>query len=180
MTAPLLDPELLFTYDSHPGACCSCCAGYCPRWEGDTAEPEWIDPRVRMVIDGAEYYGTRIILIRGDALKPLPESFTAGMMEPRPSLAWKVPDHKPPPSKRTHVVRILDILDRAGLTWNDANDQAVHLYAGDEHVGWASYARPGAGCPPEDLPWVRRLAKETGLDLEDAHKALTVARSLPR
>ena len=173
MTKTAINPEILFLDEGHEGGCCACCDDYCT-----LPAPDWFYPRVRITVGGVEYVGTNRLLIRRDALAPLPESFLKDIWDPTADVAWAVvPEQKPPGSDRLHVPWILDRLDLAGLTSHDGDD-ICHLYAGDEHAGWTKWARDDAGCRPEDLELVRKVSAKVGVDLRAAHAAVLMVREL--
>lgn len=173
MSTDLLDPEVLFAEDH--GACCDCCAGYCPQYDAGEADG-W--PTIWVLeANGVEYVSDRYFMVRQDAVAPLPEK----VMENAQRLAMSpqfavVPVKKPKRVAGPQSANFLDRLDRSGLTMHAGDEKIVHLYRGPQHVGWLTLAKGRLVCDPADLPLVRRLADDVGLTIPEAHAALRIAR----
>lgn len=150
----LVDARILFADPlRHPGRCCDCCGGYCPRSEISEDEYSW--RRVwEATIDGVLCLTDRYSMVRRDALVQVPSLFRGRM-------------------SATHM----DRLDRAGLTARVGTNTVCHLYLveSDVHVGWTSVAASG-GITRRDLTVVRAIAEETGLGVGAAAKALHIAK----
>ena len=173
----LIDPLVLWA-DEH-GQCCDCCAGYCPRFEGGGLEDDLYD-MVVLDLDGTGYVGNRYILVRSDRVGPIPEQALKAAARPITIPEWAtVPDKMPAEFTEHQSANILDRVDRAGLTVHAGDDKIVHLYQGQQHVGWTTLLSPGKralACDPADLDLVRRIAIATDIALPAAEKALRLAR----
>lgn len=171
----LIDPVTLFA-NEHEGGCCECCDGYCPRDEVDTG-PDW--PQLLLVTDsrGVEYVGTVYVIVRRDLLDP--EHLTPGLLEEAHQVTtappWmRIPATRPPAADLPMTARLLDRIDRAGLT-RHAGDAITHLYDGDQHAGYTRHAKSPAGptaITAADLPLLRRIADVTGIGISDAALAI--------
>jgi len=172
MTATLIDPAVLFLND-HEGSCCDCCAGYCPI---ENSDPSWWESIYQF---GAEYIGDPRLIVRSDALLPLPSQVEPAEIPMSWSLdgrTWATaPDDLPPLSTRGQSPRNLDRIDRAGLTLRDG-EEVVHLYLGDRHVGWTMWAREG-GVMLDELPLLREVASAGGIPINQASEVLNVVQA---
>jgi hypothetical protein len=175
MSEPLLDPKVLFG-DAEHGACCGCCEGFCP--EEDDPHSDGFEMLFSITVAGIEYLGTNKIQIRCDALAPLPEKVADRIAYPKVSQPWMVqpPAQRPPLDTRPQSARMLDRLDRSGITRHVGAD-VVHLYLGDQHVGWCNWSRHASAIVDDDLQLVRTLADATGLTLPFAAVALHTVRA---
>ena len=164
--------RVLFVADQH--RCCDCCDDYCPYDEIEPPEVTWFTA-VACTVDGVDYEGLACLLVRSD-VAALPE----GAQPMRPTFSAPVPATRPPVNDRPMVPQTLDRIDRAGFTVHDDGSTPLHLYRGDEHVGWTM---PSAerdvrvpGIAVADLPLVRAVATTIGVDANMAMAAIKALR----
>jgi len=179
----LIDPAILFANEPGcPGGCCDCCDAYCPA-EQDGPEIQWVGPLVRIVVDGVEYLGNRLHLVRSDILAPFPQD--AGTLHiAKERFPWAVvPETMPPTCQRPSTAYNTDQVARAGLEKRGLfSGHMTHLYRDAEHVGWSTTSKPDnpAAITQDDLPLVRDIAHEAGLSLNAAAVALNTIRRWDR
>lgn len=158
-----IDAEILF--EREPCRCCDCCEGYCPDQEGD----RW-EAFVEVEIAEQEYVGTRMLIIRRDRLNGLPGDLKAMKVPAQTKVGtFVIPEALPPVFGGRHVASHYDRIDRAGLICRHVEGEPmVHLYVGDEHVGWTRHATEGKGVTLDELAVVRRIAKASWLSINRA------------
>ena len=126
--------------------CCSCCAGWCPRMEGDHGDT------LGLYIVG-EFVTNKYVAIRADRLTDVPDLTDITNVKNRATL-----DAEPPAlageSTRHFIPSKAAPLLRAGITIGEGGEgKPQPLYEGGEHVGWIMPAR---GTDWSDLASVRR------------------------
>ncbi|WP_418060785.1 hypothetical protein [Pimelobacter simplex] len=167
-----IDAQLLFRAEPH--TCCECCFGYCP--EGDLPEKDRWDALFNFHASGVEYVGDRRVMVRRDALVGIPAEvpiIESGMVNP--DFAAE-PEVKPPPFAGKHTALHFDRLDLAALECR-GNGTVVHVYAGEDHVGWSTVASADAkaAISEDQLGKVRRIARAASISINAAAVALAAA-----
>jgi hypothetical protein len=167
-----VDASILFL-NHHEGMCCDCCEGHCPM--SDSNDFDWWD---HLIVFGDDHIGTSRLIVREDALTglpPAPEKGRQAIAVGAERTAWAVVPESPPPlSARQQSPKLLDRIDRAGLTLHDG-DKIVHVYLGDRHVGWCMWASTG-GVVANDLPLIREVAATAGISIDQAATAVLHVR----
>lgn len=159
-------------FEREPCRCCDCCDGYCPDQE-DRAD-RWSE-LYAVTVHGREYVTDRYIMVAREMLDGLPED-VVNPLPGTPKTDWAIlPSERPEPSQRPQSAPLLDRLTRAGITVHEG-ERAVNLYYGAAHVGWALWAKRD-GVAPADLPLVREVAREAGIDIRAAALAMHVVRA---
>lgn len=171
MSGATVDAAILYL-NHHEGLCCDCCEGYCPMVDCDGFD--WWE---HLVAFGQEHTGSSRLMMRTDALRNLPAAPDGG----RPVVVqrgWaKIPHEKPPLSSREQTPRLLDRIDRAGLTLHDDNiENVVHVYLGDRHVGWCMWASNG-GVTVDALPVIRAVSTAAGISIDQAAAAVEAMKT---
>lgn len=173
-----LDLEVAFGAAAPHASCCECCEGYCPLDEGTAG---WVgDILYTATVDGRDYLTDRYVALRRDLLDD--GLLTEQNLMAAPAGPWaSVPDSVPPVSDAPQGPHVLNLCDLAGLTRHvhEQSSNVVHLYRGDEHVGWTTVATKPPFLDVADLPAVREIARKCGLDLGSAAVALRIARDVP-
>lgn len=156
--------------------CCDCCIGYCPG--DDMPEKDRWDALFNFHVAGVEYVGDRRLMVRRDLLVGIPEDvpvIETGMVDPE----WAtVPEAMPPTFTGKHTAKHFDRLDLAELDCR-GDGMVVHVYAGDEHVGWSTVAKPDAeaAISGDQLEKVRRIAVAASMHLNAAAVALAACEA---
>lgn len=171
---------LLASPAEHEGDCCECCEGYCPKYESPGGKLEWDQFLFALHLDGVEYVTNRFVIVRAEALEGLPDG---GEVQPFPGDPGvlrdqlpAVPDERPAPSKSPMSVPMLDRFDRLGLDYCGTGEKVVHLYAGDQHIGWTTIATKGPN--RDDFRLIRAFASEFRCGASDAAAAIRILDEL--
>lgn len=172
---PEIDAKVLFRTESHP--CCDCCAGYCP--EDDLPEKDRWDTLFAFKAAGVEYLGDRRIMVRRELLTGVPENVPVvetGMVDPDFAVA---PASKPDAFVGKSVAGHVDRLDLASLECRGNDPKVIHIYAGDEHVGWTTVAKADAkhAITTDQLEQVRRIAVAARIGIHEAAVALATVQA---
>ena len=185
MSAALIDPVALFGVDPHPEDCCACCDEFCVGAEGKLLNGPRIEgPIYRIRVRGVEYLTDKRVAVRADMVSPLPADKAPLVTIDVDVSTWpEVPAERPPASEALCRPKLMDRLDRAGLTRHGDTAGAAGLYLGDTHVGWAASlatGRTNGGDPilwtSGDLPLIRGIANDLGISLDVAAAAIQMVR----
>jgi len=157
--------------DVHDGACCDCCAGYCPRTEypaEDAIPTDGCHRPVRATLHGHEWVGSTYFILRSDLVEvPDDADVLAITLARSKSFGSRITG----PATGLVGVETLEVLHRVpalNLADSDVDGQFAITLDG-EFVGLTTKVRPGSvGLALADLNQARALAKWAGGNTDES------------
>ena len=189
----LIDFTKAFGSELHPGDCCDCCDGYCPRDDFNFGSKPHFEPLLRLTSTEASWVTDRYICIREDRLTPAPEEAHIRDLNTSPidKGPMYIPDERPDEGAEILISsRMWVRIDDAGLTSSlvlgkalkhkdGAGASIVHIYDGEEHIGWVTTARPGKGITHADYLRYAAIAIGAEVTVDQVADVLRAALAEP-